>query len=295
MELSQKYRILNELGNQAVRKFGSVYLVEDSTTGEQRVLKQLVINDQIHHLAERMEREASFSFRSNGLPHVTEFIKTEREIVLVKTFVAGTPLDAYWQSIPKKQRLDALVNILKALAPLFQQLKEEQIVHCDIKPSNILIEKKQDVISCHLIDFGMAIRQKENNNLKLLFPLGYAAPELILNRMALLDHTTDLYALGITIWKLFTGSLPITHPNPSVFTNLQLTYPLPDDHQLPKGLYRILQKMCVKHQFKTAPNRMPLGEVDANLRSAQNQRYPDLSEVIRDVEQLPMGRAWWPF
>jgi serine/threonine protein kinase len=295
MELSEKYHILNVLGNQAVRKFGTVSLAEDRITGEKKVVKQLMRNDQNQHLAERLEREASFTFESYGLPRITEFIKTECEIVLVKTFTEGIPLDEYWQSIPKKQRMEALVNILKALSPVFLRLKEEHIVHCDIKPSNILIEKREDTIVCHLIDFGMAIRQHEPKNFKLLFPLGFAAPELILNRGELLDHTTDLYALGITIWKLFTGSLPLTHPNPSIFTNLQLTYPLPDHPNLPKGVYSILQKMCVKHPFRTAPNRMPLDEVDANLKSAQNLRYRDLSEVIWDFEQLPKGRTWWLF
>jgi len=295
MELSEKYRIVNVLGNQTVRKFGSVYLVEDKATGQQGVMKTLVNNAQNLHIAERLEREASFNFRSRGLPGVVEFEHTENEITLIKEYVQGIPLDDYWQTIPRKQRMDQLVNILKALTPLFQVLNEEQIVHCDIKPSNILIEKKEDSISCHLIDFGMAIRCNENKHFKLLFPLGYAAPELILNRLELLDHTSDLYALGIAIWKLFTGSLPLTHPNPSIFTNLQLTYPLPDHSDLPKGLYPILQKMCYKHQFKTAPNRMKIEEVDLILRKAQQSRYQTLQEIIADLEKIPHKRKWWLF
>ncbi len=295
MELSKKYRTVNVLGNQAVRKFGTVSLIEDMATGQQKVLKQLVLNDHNQHIAERLERESSFNFQLCGLPRVTEFIKTDREIVLVKAFVEGIPLDDYWQTIPRKQRMDQLVHILKALFPLFQVLHEQQIVHCDIKPSNILIEKKDDSISCHLIDFGMAIRQKENKHFKLLFPLGYAAPELILNRLELLDHTSDLYALGIAIWKLFTGTLPLTHPNPSIFTNLQLTYPLPDHSDLPKGLYPILQKMCDKHQFKTAPNRMKIEEVDPLLRKAQQNRYQSLQEIIADLQKIPQKKSWWPF
>jgi serine/threonine protein kinase len=295
MELLEKYRIVRVLGNQAIRKFGTVTLIEDIRTGEQKVLKHLVLNDKNPHLASRLEREASFDFLSHGLPHVTEFVKTESEIMLIKEYIEGIPLDDYWQSIPRKQRMDALLNILKALSPLFQLFKAEQIVHCDIKPSNILIEKRDDSISCHIIDFGMAIRQHEDKNFKLLFPLGYAAPELILNRLALLNHTTDIYALGITVWKLFTGSLPLTHSNPSIFTNLQLTYPLPDHSKLPQELYSILQKMCVKHQFNTAPNRMPYDDVDAYLRNAQSRRYQDLAEVISDFEQLPRVKSWWSF
>jgi serine/threonine protein kinase len=295
MKLSEKYNVVKVLGNQAVRKFGSVYLIEDKITGQQRVLKQLILNEHNHHLAERLEREASFSFQIPGLPRVTEFVKTDTEITLLKEFVDGIPLDEYWQSIPRKQRMVALVNILHALNPLFQQLHAGQITHCDIKPSNILVDVKKDSISCHLIDFGMAIRHNEINDFKLLFPLGYAAPELILNRLELLNHTTDLFALGISIWKLFTGNLPLTHPNPSIFTNLQVTYPLPEHGELPKGLYPILRKMCHKHQFKTSPNRMPIAEVDHCLQSAQNLRYQSLSDVLRDLEQAPKRTSWWPF
>ena len=295
MELSKKYRIVNVLGNQAVRKFGTVSLIEDRATGQQKVMKQLVLNDHNQHIAERLEREASFNFRSSGLPGMVEFKHTENEITLIKEYVEGISLDDYWQTIPRKQRMDHLVNILKALSPLFEVLHEAHIVHCDIKPSNILIEKKNDSISCHLIDFGMAIRSNENKHFKLLFPLGYAAPELILNRLELLDHTSDLYALGIAIWKLFTGTLPLTHPNPSIFTNLQLTYPLPDHSDLPKGLYPILQKMCDKHQFKTAPNRMKIEEVDSLLREAQQHRYQCLQEIIDDLQKIRQKKSWWTF
>ncbi len=295
MELSKKYRIVNVLGNQAVRKFGTVYLIEEIETGQKKIMKQLVLNAQNQHISQRLEREAGFNFQSKGLPQVTEFIMTESEIMLIKEFVDGIPLDDYWQTIPRKQHLDHLMKILKALSPLFQRLKEEQIVHCDIKPSNILIEKKDDSIICHLIDFGMAIRQEEDKDFKLLFPLGYAAPELILNRLELLDHTSDLYALGIAIWKLFTGTLPLTHPNPSIFTNLQLTYPLPNHSDLPKGLYPVLQKMCNKHQFKTAPNRMKMEEVDSLLRQAQQNRYQTLPEIIADLQKIPQKKSWWTF
>ena len=295
MELSEKYRIVNVLGNQAVRKFGTVSLIEDTKTGQKKVLKQLILNVQNQHIAQRLEREASFNFQSEGLPRITEFEKTDGEIMLIKEYIEGITLDVYWQTIPRKQRLDQLIKILKALSPLFHRLKEEQIVHCDIKPSNILIEKKDDSIICHLIDFGMAIRQEEDKDFKLLFPLGYAAPELILNRLELLDHTSDLYALGIAIWKLFTGTLPLTHPNPSIFTNLQLTYPLPDHSNLPKGLYPILQKMCDKHQFKTAPNRMKMEEVDSLLRKAQWNRYQNLQEIIDDLKKIQQKKSWWSF
>ena len=295
MELSDQYRIVNLLGNQSIRKFGKVYLVERRTDGKQLVMKRIQLDVTEAHLMERARREASFTFQLAGLPLIVDQIQKETEFALIKAYAPGIPLDEYWLSIPKKQRISELIRILQELEPLFNALKENGIVHCDIKPSNILINKINDNIEVQLIDFGLAIRQNEENRFKLLFPLGFASPELLLNRLNCVDHSSDLFALGITIWKLFVGQLPLIHPNPSIFTNLQLTYPLPDHSNLPKGLYPILQKMCYKHQFKTAPNRMNTNDVDALLFEANRNRYQRLNDVIQDLEQIPQKKSWWPF
>lgn len=295
MDLSEKYQIVNTLGNQAVRKFGTVFLVERRSDGKQLVMKYIQIDAKESHLIERARREATFTFQVVGLPVIVEEMQTEKELALIKEYVPGTPLDNYWQSIPKKERISELIKILHVLEPLFNVLKENGIVHCDIKPSNILIHKNNAHIEAQLIDFGLAIRQHEDKRFKMLFPLGFASPELLLNRLNCVDHTSDLFALGITIWKLFVGQLPLTHPNPSIFTNLQLTYPLPDHSNLPKGLYPIIQKMCYKHQFKTAPNRMNTLEVNALLGEARQHRYQSLADVIVELERLPQRKSWWPF
>ncbi|MFN5845526.1 MAG: protein kinase domain-containing protein, partial [Flavobacteriia bacterium] len=146
-----------------------------------------------------------------------------------------------------------------------------------------------------LIDFGLALRTFEPNKRSTLFPLGFAAPELILNRLDLVDQRTDLYALGIVIWRLYDGKLPLTHPNPSVFTNLQLTHPLPESDKLPKGLHNLLQKLSAKHQFKTAPNLMDNQAVLAGLKEGMDQRYSELSVFIEEFRSLPKRQKWLLF
>jgi serine/threonine-protein kinase len=169
------------------------------------------------------------------------------------------------------------------------------VVHCDIKPSNILVKKTEDDFEIALIDFGLAVRTTEPENRKILFPLGFAAPELLLNELDLVDHRTDLFALGISCWNLFTGELPLTHPNPSIYTNLQLTHPLPDHSSLPKGLYPILKKMANKHVFRTAPNLMTAEERKMALKEGLLGRYATLSEVLIDLTNVPLKKNWFGF
>lgn len=293
--LDQKYQLIKTLGSQTKRKFGNVFLVSDKITGEFRILKTIVKTPTNLHLQERIRQESTFSFDKPGLPKTVDFIENESQLILLKSFCTGIPLDEYWSKLKKAERLTALKTIIEKLIPIFDELKKHQVVHCDLKPSNILIEKTGTGTNVSLIDFGMALRTNEENKRSTLFPLGYAAPELLLNRLDLVDQRTDLYALGIIIWRLFNGKLPLTHPNPSIYTNLQLTHPLPDSPELPKGMYSILQKMSYKHTFRNAPNLLATEEITLSLKTAMNQRYNDLEEVYSDLVAINSKKNWFGF
>ena len=145
----------------------------------------------------------------------------------------------------------------------------------------------------HLIDFGLALNTNSFKNRKLVFPLGFAAPELILNQLHIVDPSTDIYALGILIWRLYVGELPLKHANPSIFTNLQLTHPLPSHTKIRKELFTILSKMCVKYNFKMPPNIMPKEEVLKCLNLAQKERYQGLGQVLEDLEKIRIKKTWF--
>lgn len=294
-DLDQKYEFIKELGSQAKRKFGKVFLVRHKATKDQCILKTIVKTPTNIHLQERLRKESSFSFHKPGLPRTIELIENESQLILIKSYCPGIPLDEYWSNLKKAERLPTLKLIIEQLTRIFDELKIEQIVHCDLKPSNILVNRTDLGIDVSLIDFGMALRSNEENERSTLFALGYAAPELLLNRLDLVDQRTDQYSLGIIIWRMFTGKLPLTHPNPSIFTNLQLTHPLPDHPDLPKGIYRILQKMCFKHTFRNAPNRLPKDEVTNYLHEAMDERYTNLQEVLDDLDEIKAKKNWFGF
>lgn len=288
MDIADQYRILEKMGQQARRKFGSVYLVEDTTSGKRGVLKAVGKSDENKVLVERLRHEASFDFSFPGLPQILDVYESDSELMLVRSYVDATPLDEVWKTIGKRERHSFLVQVLEGLAPLLNHLKEQHIVHCDLKPGNILVGRDGSV---HLIDFGLSLRQGQIDERSILFPLGYAAPELLLNRLHLVDHRTDYFALGIVLWRLYAGKLPLTHPNPSIFTNLQLTHPLPESSDVPRKIQKLLEKMAAKHAFNIPPNRLPADEVDACLREGMLARYDDLQTFIEAF--IAAGSSNW--
>ncbi|MBL1280319.1 MAG: protein kinase [Fluviicola sp.] len=286
MEISEEYKIIAELGTQRRRKFGKTHLIENKVTTEKAILK--TINKKIvqEHISQRLIEEAAFSFELEGLPKVLSLENTENEVLLVLQCKRGVTIDEYWKTIRRKKRLPFLVDFLSKLEVIFRQLEVENIVHCDIKPSNILIEEKSNDFDVHLIDFGLAVRENDAANRKLLFPLGYAAPELLLNHLDIIDARTDICSLGILIWRLYAEKLPLVHPNPSIFTNLQLTHPLPEHSKISKSLFKILQKMTVKHSFKLPPNKLKKEDVKVYLEKAMQERYQSLELAIEDLKKV---------
>lgn len=286
------YSILKRLGNQKKRKFGEVFLLQNNRTQEFVVLKHVKKNENTLSIADRLKKEATFSFDQKGLPQTIDLIETDNEIFLLKPYINGITLDEYWKKIKPRSRFKIWKEIILGLRDLFNTLKEKRIVHCDIKPSNILIEENNNILQIHILDFGMAVRMSEIKKTKTLFPLGYAAPELILNHLSSIDHTTDLFSLGIVSWQLFNGTLPLSHANPSVFTNLQITHPLPNSSGLPKNLFPILSKMCHKHSFSVPPNQLYIHEVENLLKDACKERYQSLDEVIEAINSIKPSRSF---
>lgn len=273
------------------RKFNEVYLVENKENGVRGILKQLTKTSQNQHLWPLLRQEASISFTQKGLPQTLYFKESEDEISLIRSFQEGIPLDKYWEEVQPKNRLNFIHNLFEKLSPLFKILEANGIVHCDIKPTNIIVSGKAEDPEVKLIDFGMAISREKPVERKTLFALGYSAPELILNKLSLVDQTTDLFSLGITAWQLFAGKLPLMHANPGIMTNLQITHPLPENNSIPKQLRPVLAKMCFKHSFQLPPNLMKDKEVNEALKNAMGQRYQSLEAILKAMSETKPGNS----
>lgn len=126
-------------------------------------------------------------------------------------YVAGVPLDQWCRdkSLSLTARLDLLLQVLEAVQYAHAQL----VLHRDIKPSNILVDATGSV---RLLDFGIAkVLQSDNAEsapTELTQDAGspmtpaYASPEQL--RAEPLSVRSDVYALGVLMYELLTGTLP---------------------------------------------------------------------------------------
>lgn len=286
MQISEEYKIIETLGSQKRRKFGTTYLTEHRETKKKAVLKHIIKDGNKQHIHERLIAEASFYFDEIELPKVLKLEEHSDEIFLLLDYKPGKTVDRYWESLKRRERFSFVCQFMEKLQLIFETLERRNIVHCDIKPSNILIAQKENSFDVYLIDFGLSISTNQTEERKLLFPLGYAAPELLLNHLDCVNQRTDQFSLGVLIWRLYVGRLPLTHPNPSIFTNLQLTHPLPEHSSVPKKVFMILKKMTYKHQFEIPPNKMNKRDVKDKLAGAMTKRYHSFEEITLAFQSI---------
>ncbi len=291
-EFEDKYEILNALGTQKVRKFGSTFLVKNKSTDELCVLKK-VSKSAPKLTIDCLISEKGFEFQHKSLPQSLDFFETETDYLWVKNYVEGQELGEFWKAVKRRNRHAKSLEILNALASIFKELEEKKIVHCDIKPSNLIISEKEGKLNVALIDFGMAIQQDKLPNRGTLFSLAFASPELILNQLTVVSQQSDFYALGILLYQLHCDVLPFHNSHPALMTQLSITYPLPKHTRLSASHHLFLKKLCAKHQFTLPPNQMNADELKLTLSRARDERFMTISELNDAAQRVIPKKVWF--
>lgn len=200
-----RYKVLSLLGRGGM---GAVYLAEDPKLKRQLVIK--VVHEGGRHYAhamERFQREAEISARLNHPNIITVHDvgeDPEQGPFIAMEYVKGTSLAVliHEHSSPP----EALLYVLTQASRGLMAAATAGIAHRDVKPENILVGNDGRV---KLTDFGVA-RSTESLHLTTIGGIigtpSYFAPELLQDAEA--SPVTDCYALAVTAFEAFTGTLP---------------------------------------------------------------------------------------
>ncbi len=170
-------------------------------------------------------------------------------------------------------KLQGLPNRLAALGQIaggLDHAHQRGIVHCDVKPSNILVSSPFSRRGAVLIDFGVAHAVEEDVGRKITHvqaSLPYSAPELLRGQAP--SAATDEYGLACTAFELIIGSPPFTDTAPIRLVDAQLHSPPPK----------------LSHKIDWLPHAFDSIMIKA-LAKSPDRRYETCSEFIRVLTRL---------
>jgi tetratricopeptide (TPR) repeat protein len=206
---SQRYELLRELGRGGM---GVVYLARDTVLEREVAYKVLPEDLRSNPNALRnFLREAKAAAQLNH-PHIVTVYdagESEHGFYLAMEYVEGTTLK---EILRQRNALPAggVIYVLRQMAYALAFAHSKKVVHRDIKTANTMWTPEKQV---KIMDFGLAKLMEEVRNATTLVsgtPF-YMSPEQTLG--CNIDHRTDLYSLGVTIFELATGVLPFRKGN----------------------------------------------------------------------------------
>jgi TolB-like protein/Tfp pilus assembly protein PilF len=193
----------------------------------------------------RLEAEAAARLEDPGIVPIHEVGERDGQCYFSMKFIEGGQLDEVVKKTPMPIR--QAVELITKVARTVHYAHEHGILHRDIKPGNILLDRNGEP---HLTDFGLARLVEADSTvtgtLEVLGTPSYMAPEQAAGNNAAVSSNTDVYGLGAVLYQLLTGQPPFAGGTTYETIRLLLdTEPRPSRLLNPK-VDRDLSTICLK-------------------------------------------------
>jgi serine/threonine-protein kinase len=213
-EVLEKYEILEKIGEGGM---AVVYLGRHMTLGRKVAIKVLhphLASSDKNRIRFAREAKAIESLRHPNILRIFDYSGAESERCFIVTeFIDGPTLRGVLDEVGVMMAEPAAL-IARELCDAMQTAHNQGIVHRDLKPENVMIDRSGAI---KLMDFGIA-RIVDDSHVTMTGALvgspAFMSPEQATDSEV--DHRSDLFALGIVLYRMVTGSLPFRGGNPSI-------------------------------------------------------------------------------
>jgi serine/threonine protein kinase len=247
-----------------------------------KVINARYLNDESARLRFVREARAAARLRHPNVASVFHLGTKNGDYFYAMEFVEGEALDQVIKSrgpMPVALALDIVDQVAAAL----QAAHQEQIVHRDIKPGNLMLRFGEGgSVNVKVIDFGLAKAASSAQSDPALSTPGmfagtalFASPEQCAGGDV--DIRSDIYSLGVTLWEMLTGKVPFTGTTVQVMgQHLHAPLPLERLKNIPEPAVVLLKRMLEKDPTRRSQNPSELrAEVRAVRQALVSERGPE--------------------
>jgi len=271
-----EYELISKLGAGAM---GAVYKARQLSMDREIALKILSPKRAKNvEFRERFVREARAVAKLNH-PHIVRGIdvgEADGYWYFAMEYVDGDSLGQYATRLGGKLPEAKALEFARQMALALQHAHNNNILHRDVKPDNILLDKSCKIAK--LVDLGLARPAESSDDYANVTKAGqavgtpfYMSPEQARGKQDL-SPATDLYSLGATLFHLLAGRVPFEGPTAAVIMTRHLTDPVPSPRaanpDVSLGADRLVMKL---------------------MQKSPEDRYLDALQLVKDIERVQKG------
>jgi serine/threonine protein kinase len=262
-----------------------------------KVISERYLGDESARLRFLREARAAARLRHSNVASVLHLGRTGSNYFYAMEFVEGETLE---KLIRRSGRLDVklALEIATQVAAGLAAVHEQNLVHRDIKPTNIMVRLKEErSVTAKIIDLGLAKTLDESASEAGISSPGvfvgtpeFASPEQFAG--VNVDIRSDLYSLGVTLWVMVTSQTPFRGPSAEMmYQHQHAPLPLEKLEHVPQPVVVLLKKLLEKdpaQRFQTPDEllkAMPTitGAIDARRRITRQslEKTPSTGSGVR--------------
>ncbi|WP_307472845.1 ATP-binding sensor histidine kinase [Cytobacillus purgationiresistens] len=286
------FRVLGIETENASIQFYKAYSIE---TGKQVLIKagkskEPSIQDNTSSIH---EFHMSSQLKSDDILQPIKMVQHLNKYYFVYEYFSGITLESFLNNHQLLNIGDGL-RLAKNLATALSSLHQQQIIHKNINPENILLSKSTyDVKITGFNHSTLLLRENYSASIRpneIDGQLNYISPEQTGRMNRSIDYRTDLYSLGVTLYRVFTGILPFLYNDPVQLVHAHLAKtpmkPVEMRKDLPNQISEVIMKLLEKppeSRYKSAWG------VREDLGSCLSQYY-----ALNEIKAFPLGeRDQW--
>jgi adenylate cyclase len=320
---SPRYRVLETIGKGGM---GEVCLADDLMLERRVAVKFLISPDGESRPLEQLlaEARAAASLDHPFICKIFEVTELEGRPCIVMEYVSGDTLERRL----RRGRLEVaeLLRLAEEIAEALEAAHKRRLIHRDLKPANVMVTDDGHI---KVMDFGLAARlspvfEGADGDAAIATTAAdistcvgtpaYMAPEQL--RGAAVDHRSDIFAFGVLLYELLSGTNPFQRLALNATLDAILAHDPPDLHEqvaaVPKSVAAVVSRMLAKHpaarfqsfgdvrlELRRSSGAMALPAADAHVPVIEPPaiggqlvgRESEFAELVRSIRQALAGRG----